>query len=228
MNNSTRGGGGGGGGGMWMSNISTRRHLTRPVHKNAEEELLLGEEESTTDLNIEVINNRIYFYEEINTKSVLYLCKCLRTLEIKLLNLQNDYSLNEPPPIYLHIQSSGGDAFAGLSAMNVIENTKVKVVCVVDGFVASAATFLLLGATGGRLMRKNSTVLIHQIRTEFWGRYSELQDEMHNSQNLMKNIKRIYKKKSSMPLDRIDTILNKEVYLTHKQCLKYGLVTEII
>lgn len=181
-----------------------------------------------TDLDIKVIKNRIYFYEDITNKSILHLCSCLRKLEMQLTTLQNDYSLPEPPMIYLHLQSNGGDAFAGLSAMNAIENTKIPVVCIVDGFVASAATFLLLGATGGRCMRKNSNILIHQIRTEFWGRFDELQDEMRNSKNLMKNIKRIYKQKSNMPLEKIENIIKKEIYLTHKQCLEYGLVTEII
>lgn len=181
-----------------------------------------------TDMNIKVIKNRIYFYEDITNQSILYLCSCLHKLEMHLLAIQHEYSLSEPPNIYLHLQSNGGDAFAGLSAMNAIENTRIPVTCIVDGFVASAATFLLLGATGGRCMRKNSNVLIHQIRTEFWGRFDELQDEMRNSKNLMKNIKRIYKQKSNMPPEKIENIIKKEIYLTHKQCLAYGLVTEII
>jgi ATP-dependent protease ClpP protease subunit len=181
-----------------------------------------------TDLDIKVIKNRIYFYEDVTNKSILHLCTCLHKLEMALMKIQHDYSLPNPPMIYLHLQSNGGDAFAGLSAMNAIENTKIPVMCIVDGFVASAATFLLLGATGGRCMRKNSNILIHQIRTEFWGRFDELQDEMRNSKNLMKNIKKIYKAKSKMPPEKIDNIIKKEIYLTHKQCLEYGLVTEII
>ena len=181
-----------------------------------------------TDLDIKVIKNRIYFYEDVTNKSILHLCTCLHKLEMAMIKLQHDYSLDSPPMIYLHLQSNGGDAFAGLSAMNAIETTRVPVMCIVDGFVASAATFLLLGATGGRCMRKNSNILIHQIRTEFWGRFDELQDEMRNSKNLMKNIKKIYKQKSDMPPDKIENIIKKEIYLTHKQCLEYGLVTEII
>lgn len=183
--------------------------------------------ERETDLNIQVIKNNIYFYEEISVSSILYLCKCLSILEKKLLALQTDYQLTEIPKIYLHIHSSGGDAFAGLGAMNSIENCKVPVVCVADGIVASAATFLLMGAKERR-MRKNSCILIHQIRTEFWGRYDELEDEMKNSKNLMRNIKRIYKQKSALPMEKIETIIKKEIYLTDNKCLKYGLVTELI
>ena len=185
------------------------------------------EENEETDMNIEVIKNVIYFYEEISVSSILYLCKCLSSLEKKLLALKTDYQLTDTPKIYLHIHSNGGDAFAGLSAMNSIENCKVPVVCVADGIVASAATFLLMGAKE-RCMRRNSCILIHQIRTEFWGRYDELEDEMKNSKNLMRNIKRIYKQKSALPMEKIETIIKKEIYLTDTKCLKYGLVTELI
>lgn len=186
-----------------------------------------NDHDDPTDLNIRVVKNNIYFYEEISVESILYLCKCLSNLEKELLTIQTDYRLNEVPNIYLYIHSNGGDAFAGLSAMNCIENCKVPVVCVADGIVASAATFLLLGAKE-RHMRKNSCILIHQIRTEFWGRYDELEDEMKNSKNLMRNIKRIYKNKSVLPMEKIENILRKEIYLTDKKCLKYGLITEII
>lgn len=196
---------------------------TRTNNNNVCEE----DENESTDLNIRVIKNNIFFYEEISVSSILYLCKCLSTLEKQLLTLKTDYQLDESPKIYIHIHSNGGDAFAGLSAMNSIENCKVPVVCVADGIVASAATFLLMGAKERR-MRKNSCILIHQIRTEFWGRYDELEDEMKNSKNLMRNIKRIYKQKSALPMEKIEMIIKKEIYLTDNKCLKYGLVTEII
>ncbi len=187
-----------------------------------------NEQSESTDLNIKVVKNNIYFYEEISVESILYLSQCIKILEKQLLSLKTDYQLVETPKMYIYIHSNGGDAFAGLSAMNNIENCKVPIVCVADGIVASAATFLLLGATGGRQMRKNSCVLIHQIRTEFWGRFDELEDEMKNSKNIMRSIKRIYKQKSNLPMEKIDNIIKKEIYLTSKKCLKYGLITEII
>lgn len=210
---------------MMMARTSYAHSRSRNHHRASGDS---DTERDDTELDIKVINNRIYFYEEITNKSILHLCSCIRNIEMKNLQLQNEYTLSEPPNIYIHLQSGGGDVFAGMSGMNAIENAKVPVVCIVDGFVASAATFLLLGATGGRQMRKNSNILIHQIRTEFWGRYDELRDEMRNSKNIMKTIKRIYKKKSDMPEEMISEIIKKEIYLTHSECLEYGLVTEII
>jgi len=185
-------------------------------------------DDESCDMNVQVHKNNIYFYEDISTESILLLSHQISRIEKHLLKLVTDYQLETPPNIYLYIHSNGGDAFAGLSAMSVIQNCRVPVVCIADGIVASAATFLLLGATGGRWIRRNSCVLIHQIRTEFWGPYDELKDEMKNSKNLMKSIKRIYKEKSKMPMEKIEEIIGKELYLSHKRCLEYGLVDKII
>lgn len=189
-----------------------------------------SDEEPTSDeyLNVEVHKNNIYFYEDITTESVLFLSHQMLKMESHLLKMSMDYQLENLPKIHLYIHSKGGDAFAGLSAMSVIKNCRVPVVCIADGIVASAATFLLLGATSGRWIRRNSCVLIHQIRTEFWGPYDELKDEMKNSKNLMKSIKRVYKKNSTMPAEIIEEIMSKEIYLSDKKCLEYGLVDKII
>ena len=144
-----------------------------------------------------------------------------------MLKLQTDYRLDTPPKIFLHIQSSGGDAYAGLSGMTTIHNCRVPVVTIVDGFVASAATFLVLGGHE-RWMQKHANMLIHQIRTEFWGRYDELKDEMYNSEHLMKMLKTIYKTNSTMPKKTINCILKKEMYLSSSECFNYGLVHLLI
>lgn len=195
---------------------------TRKSFKNVEEESDLENED------VRVLKNNVYFYADITKTSILNLCETLTKLEKELLTMQSDYRLETNPSIYLYINSQGGDAFAGLSAMSVIQNLKVPVVCVADGIVASAATFLLLGATGGRMIRKNSCILIHQIRTEFWGKFVELEDELKNSKSLMKSITKIYQSKSTLPKEKIDALLKKELYLTDKKCVRYGLVESII
>lgn len=194
----------------------------RKSFKNVEEETDLENED------VRVLKNNVYFYADITKTSILNLCETLTKLEKELLTMQSDYRLDTSPSIYLYINSQGGDAFAGLSAMSVIQNLKVPVVCVADGIVASAATFLLLGATGGRMIRKNSCILIHQIRTEFWGKFVELEDELKNSKSLMKSITKIYQSKSTLPKEKIDALLKKELYLTDKKCVRYGLVESII
>lgn len=184
--------------------------------------------EDDVEMNaIEIINNRVYFYNAVTVKSILELSKVLRVLETKLINIQMSYSLSEYIPIYLHIQSTGGDAYAGLAGMNTIENLRVPVITIVDGFVASAATFLLFGGSE-RWMQKNSCVLIHQIRTEFWGRFEEMKDDVINSSSLMEDISRIYSEKSKIPSKKLKCILKRELHMNTETCSQYEIVHKII
>ena len=155
------------------------------------------------------------------------LCKEITKLESFLQKMKMQYKLNEDPKIYLHIQSDGGDAYAGLSAMDFLNRCKIPIVTIIDGFVASAATFILLGGSEIKMSR-HSHILIHQIRTEFWGKFDELCDEMKNSENLMYMVRNIYKSNSSMPKKVIDSLLKKELYISCEECLKYKIVDEII
>lgn len=208
---------------MHRPQFRTTECVSRP-HANEDVEM---DAESETDYPIEVVHNHVYFYNPVTVKTMLDLCKRLRSMESGLLAMQHDFTLPKPPAIYLHLQSNGGDAYAGLSAMNTIENLRVPVITVVDGFVASAATFLLFAGTE-RWMQKNSCLLIHQIRTEFWGRYEELKDDMKNSSLLMDDISRIYSEKSNIPEKKLKRILKRELHLNTETCSKYGIVHKVI
>ena len=184
-------------------------------------------DEGETELNITVNNNEIYFYEDVTPLSVMTLCNHVSTLERLLLKMQSDYKLQTPPSIYIYIHSYGGDVYAGLSCMNTLETCRVPIVTVVDGFVASAATFILLGGHI-RHMREHSHVLIHQIRGETWGKYEDLKDEMQNTDVLMETIQKIYVSKSSIPENKIRKIIKKELTMSASKCLKYELIDKII
>lgn len=186
------------------------------------------ENEETEYEDISVVNNNIYFYKDISYESIKELCTILKKMECEMISIKHKYNLSEDPKIYLYIQSYGGDAYAGLSAMNTIKNCKIPVVTIVDGYAASAATFLLLGGKE-KWMRENSNVLIHQIRTEFWNsKYEEMKDEMRNCKMLMKSIVQIYKSKTKIPENKLENILQKELNLNCVKCMKYGIVDKII
>ena len=72
--------------------------------------------------------------------------------------------------------------------MDTILRTKVPVETYVDGFCASAATFLSVAASG-RFMSRNSYMLIHQLSSTLWGKYSEIEDEKKNLDLMMETIK---------------------------------------
>lgn len=162
----------------------------------------------------------IFFHAEVCRATVLRLARLLREAAAEAVRASAPGS---PPAVTLFIHSCGGDLFEGLSAMAHIANCAVPVTTVVDGFAASAATFLLLAARR-RLATPHARILIHQVRTGFWGKWQELQDEVRNTDMIMSTMRQIYLETTRMSARRIERTLRREMYLDAAEALRLGLV----
>ena len=176
--------------------------------------------------HISVHENKIYYYSGVNRDSAVELNKKIGELESKALTLSNNLGIL-PPSIKLFINSGGGSLTAGISSMDTILRCKVPVHTYVDGFAASAATFLTVVGKK-RFISRNSYMLIHQLSSNFWGKYSEFEDEKQNLDLMMKTIKDVYKKHTKLPMKKLDEILKHDLMWDANTCLKYGLVDEIV
>jgi len=177
--------------------------------------------------HIAVHENKIYYYAGVNRESAAELNKKIGELESKSLTLCNSLDLDQQPTIKILINSGGGSITSGISSMDTILRCKVPVETYVDGFCASAATFLSVVASE-RFMSRHSYMLIHQLSSNFWGKYSEFQDEKQNLDLMMKTIKNVYKEHTKVPMKKLDEILKHDLLWDAKMCLKYGLVDEVI
>ena len=183
------------------------------------------DEDDDIDEEIKVINNDIYFYCDITTSSILNLTHIIKTLTNKLLHLNINYDTNLN--INLHINSNGGEVYAVLSILHLMENNKIDIYTIVEGRACSAATILSLFGKK-RFITKNSYMLIHNISSGFWGKMHEIEDEMKNLGLLTKDIKKIYRTYSNITTKNLDNLLKKDLLLTASVCLKHRLIDEII
>jgi ATP-dependent protease ClpP protease subunit len=71
-------------------------------------------------------------------------------------------------------------------------------------------------------------MLVHQLSGLMWGKFQEMQDDMQNSEMLMKKIKDIYKEHTRIPKREMDKILQHDIWWEAEKCLEYGLVDELI
>ena len=179
-----------------------------------------------TEKHISVQDNRIYFYSGVNRNSCVELNKKIGELETKSLTLSKTLGIL-PPPIKIFINSGGGTIVSGIASMDTILRCKVPVETYVDGFSASAATFLTVVGKK-RYMSRNSYMLVHQLSTTFWGTYSNFEDEKQNLDLMMKNIKNIYKEYTKIPMKKLNEILKHDLMWDAKTCLEYGMIDEII
>ena len=65
----------------------------------------------------------------------------------------------------LHINSPGGNLYAGIAASKIIQDSIIPIIIVTDGLSASAATFLSV-MSENRIMMPYSFMVIHQISIE--------------------------------------------------------------
>ena len=79
-----------------------------------------------------VIGNEIFYHGEITDVDVLEFIEDFKKLEIDLLKRKAEL-IGYEPIMYVHVCSEGGDLFAGISAMNIIEKSRVKVVTIAQG-----------------------------------------------------------------------------------------------
>ena len=161
---------------------------------------------------IKVEGPDVFFYCDVSVESVAELCTVVKKVEREFYE----------SIVRVHIHSDGGDLHAGLAAMDFLKSCKSRVVTIAEGMCASAATFIFLGGDE-RIVCPNAYLLIHQLGSEFWGKYEEMKDEMQHCERLMKHMKRIYLRETNLPEAKLDKLMKRDLYLSYKKCVKYGI-----
>lgn len=177
--------------------------------------------------SVRVVENTIFFYSDVTEQSALDLNQALYEVDAKLKNTANFLGPDFTPHIKLRINSYGGSLFAGLAILDTIRNLQSEVHTYIDGSAASAATIISI-AGAKRYIGKNSMMLIHQLSTGTYGKFSELEDDMENNKRLMKMIKDIYKQYTKVPMKNIDEILKHDLWFDSAKCLEFGLVDQVL
>jgi len=173
-----------------------------------------------------VEDNRIHFSEDVNGDSMSDLKSNLRTLEKKLVNMKQNYRLEDDIPIYLYLNTPGGSVYDALAVVDTIKQLRVPVYTVVEGLVASAGTLLSLSGER-RYIQPNAYMLIHEIRSSCWGRMSEITDEYENLTKMTKQLTDFYVEHTKMGRKEVTKVLNKDITWNAQECIKKGIVDEI-
>ena len=181
----------------------------------------------STSSNIRVVENTVFFYADVTEQSALELNAILYEIDAKLKNTYNFLGPDFVPHIKLRINSYGGSVFAGMAILDTIRNLKSEVHTYIDGAAASAATIISV-AGKKRFIGRNSLMLIHQLSSGSYGKFSEMEDDMENNRRIMKMIKDIYKQYTKVPMKQIDEILKHDLWFDSSKCLEFGLVDQVL
>lgn len=172
-------------------------------------------------------NNNIYFYSEINRKTISTLVKLIREAEEYCFITAFKISI-EPStiPIHLHISSLGGYIYYALIAVDAIQRCRVPIYSIAEGSVASAATLISI-VCKKRFACPNAHIMIHQLSSEVYGKMNEITDEFANLSEIMDVLKKLYIEHTSFSNKKLEKLLKHDIFLNAKTALKYKLVDEM-
>lgn len=169
--------------------------------------------------NIKVEGRDIYLYDIIDDEVSVNVTKWLRDLE----------ALEDRDPINLYINTRGGDVQHFLAIYDVIQNLKCDVNTIALGYCMSAGAMLLLSGTGVRKAYKNTSIMIHEMKSSI--NYSQFTDVNIRSkwlEHLNNKIKNIISSHTGKDIEKVDEDIKRDVFMSAEEALEYSIIDEII
>lgn len=163
-----------------------------------------------------VFSPNIYFYKDVLAET------CSALVE----EIDAYSKVDSSAVINLHIQSHGGSAVSSFYVSDFMKHKNVNTY--IDGMAASAASIISVSGKK-RFMSKHSFMLIHQPSIELgYMKYRIIEDEKYNLEKMLETLLDIYEDCSLLDRTQLKKIIFNEKYLTAQECLRYGLVDQII
>lgn len=143
----------------------------------------------------------------------------------QLLILESD----SDKPIYMYIDSPGGDVDAGFAIFDMIRFVKAPVYLVGMGLIASAAALILLAAPNERrLGLPNSHYLIHQPMSGMKGVATDIEIHAQELAKTHAKLNEIIAKETGKPLDQVAKDTDRDHWLSADEAKAYGLISKVI
>jgi ATP-dependent Clp protease protease subunit len=131
--------------------------------------------------------------------------------------------------IYMYINSPGGSVTAGLAIYDTMQYIKPEVSTLCIGQAASMAAWLLsAGAKGKRFALPHARIMIHQPLGGVQGQATDIDIQAREILRLREQLNNILVKHTGQSLKRIEKDTDRDLFLTGKQSVEYGLVDEVI
>lgn len=132
-------------------------------------------------------------------------------------------------PVYVYIDSPGGDVSAGFAIYDMIRFVKCPVVLIGNGLIASAAALILLAVDKKRRVGfANSEYLIHQPMSGMRGTCSDIQIHAENLAKTKAKINKIISEATGKDLTTVEKDTDRDYWLNAEEAIAYGLISKVI
>ncbi|GMO50582.1 MAG: ATP-dependent Clp protease proteolytic subunit [Treponemataceae bacterium] len=131
-------------------------------------------------------------------------------------------------PVYVFIDSQGGDVDAGFAIFDIIRFIKAPVYTVGMGLVASAAALILLAAPKERrIALPNSHYLIHQPMSGLRGVATEIEIHAQHLEKLREKLNKLIADETGKPLELVKKDTDRDYWMNAVEAKEYGLISKI-
>ena len=143
--------------------------------------------------------------------------------------LEDLEDIQDKPNITVHINSGGGDLYAGLAIYNRLKAVKGTVTTINDGLAASAAC-LIFQAGNVRKMNAGSNLMAHGVAGFLFGYYNvdDLKELVTEFKAHNRAIVNVYAEAMGVSYDQAKGFIDGETWLTGQEAVDKGLADEVI
>ena len=138
-------------------------------------------------------------------------------------------SEDEKSPIYMYIDSPGGDVDAGFAIFDMIRFINAPVYLIGMGLIASAATLVLLAVDKEfRIGLPNSRYLIHQPLGGMRGVATDIEIYAKDMEKIRAKLNSLIAEQTGTSLEQVTKDTDRDFWLDSDEAVKYGLISKII
>ena len=214
-----------------QSNINykfNKKHKKHKKHKKNDDNDDSDDDKDNDIMDVKVVDNHIWFNANVTNDSIQSLIHVIHIKNRELNKIKNKFTNFDitPKPIFLHINSYGGDLFESMAGIDSIINSDIPIHTIVEGTAASAGTLLAMVGER-RYITRHSYMLIHQLSGGMWGTMAELEDDHNNNKQLMERLYKLYTEYSNLTKSKLKKILKKDIWWDADKCIEVGIVDGI-
>ncbi|QCG77668.1 capsid maturation protease [Mycobacterium phage FirstPlacePfu] len=130
--------------------------------------------------------------------------------------------------IELHINSPGGDVYEAIAIMNSLRQYKARVVTTVDGYAASSAGFIAVGASDELIIAENSELMAHLPWAFMVGDAHDMRKMADDLERIGRNIASIFAARAGGSVDEWIDVLTAETWWSAQEAVDAGIADKVL